>query len=83
MEHISSFLVCADSVNILGENHDQTCSGSHPAFYPVGTGDSYSRGKMTGYEADHSPPASAEFRNTWSYTSKSPIYLHGTVLNYA
>jgi hypothetical protein len=32
-------------------------------------------------EANHSPPSSAEVKNAWSYTSTSPIRLHGVVLN--
>jgi hypothetical protein len=31
-------------------------------------------------EADHSPPSSAKVKNPWSYTSTSPIHLHGLVL---
>jgi hypothetical protein len=32
-------------------------------------------------EADHSPPSSAEVKNAWSYTSTSPIRLHGLELS--
>jgi hypothetical protein len=32
-------------------------------------------------EADHSPPSSAEVKNAWSYTSTTPINLHGKVLS--
>jgi hypothetical protein len=31
--------------------------------------------KRPGYEADHSPPSSAEVKNAWSYTSTPPIPL--------
>jgi hypothetical protein len=31
-------------------------------------------------ETDHSPPSGAEVKNAWSYTSTSPIRLHGVVL---
>jgi hypothetical protein len=34
-------------------------------------------------EADHSPPSSAEVKNSWSYTSTPPIRLQGVVLSYA
>jgi hypothetical protein len=34
-----------------------------------------------GREDDHSPPSSAEVKNAWSYTSTSPIHLHGVVLS--
>jgi len=32
-------------------------------------------------EADHSPPANAEVKNAWSYTSTHPRRLHGVVLS--
>jgi hypothetical protein len=32
-------------------------------------------------EAYHSPPPSSEIKNAWSYTSISPIRLHGLVLS--
>jgi hypothetical protein len=31
-------------------------------------------------EADHSPPACAEIKNAWRYTSTSSIYIHDAVL---
>jgi hypothetical protein len=37
--------------------------------------------KRLGREADHSTPSSAEIKNVWSYTSISPIRLHGVVLS--
>jgi hypothetical protein len=37
--------------------------------------------KRPGREADHSPPPSAEVKNTWSYTSTPPIRIHGVVLS--
>jgi hypothetical protein len=39
------------------------------------------RVKRPGREANHSPPSSAEVKNAWSYTSTSPISLHGVVLS--
>jgi len=36
--------------------------------------------KRPGREVDHSPPSSAEFKDTWSCTS-TPIRLHGVVLS--
>jgi len=36
--------------------------------------------KRSRREADHSPPPSAELKNTWSYTSTPPTRLHGVVL---
>jgi hypothetical protein len=47
-------------------------SGAHPASYQKGTGGrgALSLGvKRPGREADHSPPASAEIKNAWVYTS--------------
>jgi len=37
--------------------------------------------KRPGSEADHSPPPSAKVKNEWSYTSASPIHLHGVVFS--
>jgi hypothetical protein len=37
--------------------------------------------KRSGREADHSPPSSAEVKNTWRYTPTPPIRVHGVVLN--
>jgi hypothetical protein len=36
--------------------------------------------KQPGHEADHSPPSSANVKNSWSYNSTAPICLHGMVL---
>jgi hypothetical protein len=36
--------------------------GSHPAYYPMGTGGFFPGIKRPGREADHSPPASAEVK---------------------
>jgi hypothetical protein len=36
--------------------------------------------KMTGREAHHSPPTSAEIKNTWIYTSTSPYVLKAQCL---
>ena len=33
--------------------------------------------KLQGRDVDRSPPRSAEVKNEWSYTSASPIRLHG------
>jgi len=37
--------------------------------------------KRPGREANHAPPYSAEDEDAWSYTSTSPVRLHGMVLN--
>jgi hypothetical protein len=50
----------------------QTGSGAHPASSPVGTGVSFRGVKWPGLQADHSPPTSAEIKNTWIYTSTPP-----------
>jgi hypothetical protein len=59
----------------------QNGSAAHPASYPMGTRGSFPGVKQQGCEADHSPPSSAEVRNTWSYTSTPPIHLNGMVLS--
>jgi hypothetical protein len=42
----------------------QTGSSSHPASYPIGTGDPFPRNKARpGRDADHSNPSSAKFKN--------------------
>jgi hypothetical protein len=45
----------------------QTGSGVHPASYPMATAV-----KGPGREADHSPPANAEVKKMWNYTSTTP-----------
>jgi len=37
--------------------------------------------KRLGRDADHSPSFSAEVKNEWSYTSTSPVCLHGVDRN--
>jgi hypothetical protein len=60
---------------------DQTGSGVHLVSCPVGTEGSYPGGKQPGCKADHLPPSSAEVKKVWSYTSTSPVHIHGMVLN--
>jgi hypothetical protein len=50
----------------------QTCSGAHPASYPMGTRGSFPVVKRPGREADYLPPYSAEVKKLWSYTSTPP-----------
>jgi hypothetical protein len=50
----------------------QTGSRANSASYPMGTGDSFPGVKRPGREADHSPPASAEAKKMWIYTSIPP-----------
>jgi hypothetical protein len=51
----------------------QTGSGVHPTSYSMGTGGAISPGvKRPGREADHSPPANAEVKKMWIYTSTPP-----------
>jgi hypothetical protein len=56
---------------ILGRGRDfsllrtvQNFYGAPPASNPMGTGDSYIGVKQPGREADHSPPFSAEAKNS-------------------
>jgi hypothetical protein len=55
-------------------HHVQICSGAHPDSCAVGTGGCSPRVKRQGREADHSPPSSAEVKNSRSYTS-TPQYV--------
>jgi hypothetical protein len=50
----------------------QTGTGAHPASYTMVTGDFSPGVKRPGRETDHSPPASAEVKNMWIYTSIPP-----------
>jgi hypothetical protein len=50
----------------------QTASGVHPTSYPMGTGALSPGIKLPGYEADHSPSATAEAKKMWIYTSTLP-----------
>jgi len=43
--------------------------GAHPGSCSVSNCGSFTRGKVTGNEADHSPPFSADVKNKWHYTS--------------
>jgi len=55
-----------------------TGSEAHSAWVP----ESLSVGlKLSGREADHSPPYSGEVKNAWSYTSAPPMHLNGVVLS--
>jgi hypothetical protein len=47
----------------------QIGSGVHPTSYQMGT---FSGIKRPGCDADHSPPASAEVKKIWIYTSTPP-----------
>jgi hypothetical protein len=51
----------------------QTGSGVNPTSFPVGIGALSLEVKRPGREADYSPPASAEAKNMWIYTS-TPQY---------
>jgi hypothetical protein len=55
-----------------------TGTGVHTASYPRVLSLEV---KRPGREADNLPPASAEIKNEWSYTSSLLIRLHGVVLN--
>jgi hypothetical protein len=52
----------------------QNGSEAHPGSYPMVPGTLYMEVKRPGREDDHSPPSSAEVKNTWSYTS-TPQYI--------
>jgi hypothetical protein len=44
-------------------------SGVHSTSYTMGTGNTFPGVKRSGRGADHSPPASAEVKKMWIYTS--------------
>jgi hypothetical protein len=67
--------------NFSFHNRVQNGSGARPASYPWVLGAICLAVKRPGREADHSLPLSAEVNNAWSYTSTSPICLHGVVLS--
>jgi len=50
----------------------QTGSGANPTSFPLGTRLSFTGVKRPRRETDSSLPTSAEFKNTWSYTSAHP-----------
>jgi hypothetical protein len=60
---------------------NQTGSGVHPTSYPMGTNGSFLMVKQPRCEADNSCPSRADVENARSYTSTTPICLHGMVLN--
>jgi hypothetical protein len=56
----------------------QTGSGANPASCTMGTGSSFSGGKVQpGRDTDHSPPSSAEVVKEWELYLLSPKHLHG------
>jgi hypothetical protein len=57
-------LVVASALQVV-----QTSSGTHSAFYLMGTASSFPE-----READHSPPTTAEVKKTWIYPS-TPLYI--------
>jgi hypothetical protein len=59
--------------NLSLHHRAQNGSGDRPASDWMGTGGSFPGVKRPGREADHSPPYSAEVKNTRSYTS-TPQY---------
>jgi hypothetical protein len=54
---------------------DSIVGWSHPAFYPAGSRDSFSRGMRPEREAIYLLPTSAEIMKICIYTSNSPNVL--------
>jgi len=50
----------------------QNGTRTHPASYPMGTGDSFLWVERPWREADHLLPSSAKFKNAWSKTYTPP-----------
>jgi hypothetical protein len=59
----------------------QTCSGPTQPPIQLALGALSMGVKRPGRETDNSPLSSAEVKNAWSYTSTSPIRLHGVVFS--
>jgi hypothetical protein len=47
--------------------HIQIGHVAHPAFYPPDAEHTFPRAQQPESEADHSPPSSAEVKNTWGF----------------
>jgi hypothetical protein len=73
----SEVRVLAVAGNIFLQHRVQAGSVANPASYPMGTRALFLGVKRPGREADHSPPSSAEIKNTWSFTS-TPHYAFTT-----
>lgn len=58
----------------------QTSSGTHPAYYLVGSRKTSAGFNRQDCEAGHSPPSCAEVKNGWA-TALLPTRLHGLVLS--
>jgi hypothetical protein len=71
----------AGAGNFFLRHRVRTCSGTHPASYPMGTESSFPAGKAAGREADHSPPSSPEVKEYVEIYLHSPLRLHGMVLS--
>jgi hypothetical protein len=61
----------------------QAGSGARPVSYPTGNRGCYSGGKTAGYEANHSPPSTAEVKNACSCNSTLPfVFLAWCLVKY-
>jgi hypothetical protein len=76
--YISSFKTLFSVLSYIMLSFERICVSMgvvrHPVSYLVGTRDSFPGVKRPGREADHSPPSSAEVKNTWSCIS-TPKYV--------
>jgi hypothetical protein len=52
-------------------------SCDHPASFSIGTGGSSLGAKCPKHVVGHTSPSSAQAKSKWSYTSTSPVWLHG------
>jgi hypothetical protein len=66
------FSILGRSKNFIFSIVSRPDLGAHPAFYIMGPGAVSQVVKQPGHEADHSPPASAEIKKLWIYTSTPP-----------
>jgi hypothetical protein len=75
--------VPAGAENFSLHHRIQTGSGVHRTSYPMGTRGSFPGVKRLGRESDHSPPSSAEVKESVELYLHPPIRLHGVVLSIA
>jgi hypothetical protein len=58
--------------NFLFSTSSRPALGVHPTSYPMGIGGYSTWLKQLGREAEHLPPALAEVKKMWIYTSTPP-----------
>jgi hypothetical protein len=75
MNHELGFISQQKQETFLFTTMSIPASGAHSAFHPVIMNAVSLRNKKLVFEADYSPPSSAEVKNAWSYTSVPPYIV--------